>query len=102
MVLVIHRFVVDLEGYAKGNPDAFFEYKIDRNNIDSSYLDGVSITRGSPHQHVWTFVTSSATIISRDGKHNCPCSPGSTQQVPSFIGNNYYCESGSAKSADPL
>ena len=31
-----------------------------------------------------------------DGCYNCPCSQGSLQNstVPSFIGNDYFCESG--------
>ena len=88
-----------VEGYAKATPDALFNGNPQRNNIDSTYVDGVSVTRGSPRQHVWTFVASGATSIFAGGAFNCPCSPGSSQQVPSFIGNNYYCEAGSA---DPL
>ena len=88
-----------VEGYSKNSPDGIFIGNNQRSNIDSSYLDGVSITRGSPRQHVWTFIATAQTSIVAGGRYNCPCSPGSTQQVPSFIGNNYYCEGGSA---DPL
>ena len=38
-------------GYQKGSTDGF-----NTNGIDSIYLDGVSITRGSPRQHVWSYV----------------------------------------------
>ena len=59
-------------------------------NIDSYYVDGVSITRGSPRKHVWTLMAGySDTLISNS---NCPCSQH--QLIQSFIGNNYYCESG--------
>ena len=59
-------------------------------NIDSYYVDGVSITRGSPRKHVWTLMAGySDTLISNS---NCPCSQH--QPVQSFIGSNYYCESG--------
>uniref|UniRef100_A0A1X7UZ34 Fibrinogen C-terminal domain-containing protein n=1 Tax=Amphimedon queenslandica TaxID=400682 RepID=A0A1X7UZ34_AMPQE len=88
-----------VEGYSKATPDALSNDNPQRNNIDSSYVDGVSVTRGSPRQHVWTFAASSATSIYANGQNNCPCTIGSIQQVPSFIGNNYYCEGGSA---DPL
>uniref|UniRef100_A0A1X7U7U0 Fibrinogen C-terminal domain-containing protein n=1 Tax=Amphimedon queenslandica TaxID=400682 RepID=A0A1X7U7U0_AMPQE len=88
-----------VEGFAKTSPDGIFAGNNQRNNIDSSYVDGVSITRGSPRQHVWTFIATIQTSIIAGGVYNCPCSPGSTQQVPSFIGSNYYCEGGSA---DPL
>uniref|UniRef100_A0A1X7U8M1 Fibrinogen C-terminal domain-containing protein n=1 Tax=Amphimedon queenslandica TaxID=400682 RepID=A0A1X7U8M1_AMPQE len=88
-----------VEGYPKATPDALFNGNPQRNNIDSTYVDGVSITRGSPRQHVWTFVASGTSAIYDIGQYNCPCTIGSSQQVPSFIGNNYYCEGGSA---DPL
>ena len=82
------------------------------NDINSAYVDGVSITRGSPRQHVWTLMAGlqgSSTFI--DGRYNCPCSSGSLQgpYVQSFIGNDYYCESGASTSwskilytSDPL
>ena len=84
-----------VEGYAKATPDALYEGNPQHNNINSYYVDGVSITRGSPRQHVWTFAAS----YHKEGQHTCPCSPGSTQKVPSFVGNNYYCEGGGG---DPL
>ena len=84
-----------VEGYVEYSPDVF-NGKF--NNIDSPYVDGVSITRGSPRQHVWTLAARHT-----EGHNTCPCSPGSTKRVPSFIGNNYYCEAGSeAGSAGPL
>ena len=67
------------------------------NDINSYYVDGVSITRGSPRQHVWTLMAglNEASILG-NGHSNCPCSQGSTQNstLQSFIGNDYYCESG--------
>ena len=66
-------------------------------NINSYYVDGVSITRGSPRQHVWTLMAGlNEASIFYDGRYICPCSQGSTQNstLQSFIGNDYYCESG--------
>ena len=68
-------------------------------NINSYYVDGVSITRGSPRQHVWTLMAGfheAGFNVQNDGRYNCPCSAGSTQgpTLQSFIGNDYYCESG--------
>ena len=52
------------------------------NDINSYYVDGVSITRGSPRQHVWTLIAgvNSAGVHpgTKDGRHNCPCSPNSS------------------------
>ena len=67
------------------------------NDINSYYVDGVSITRGSPRQHVWTLMAGlNEDSIGHDGRYNCPCSPGSPQNetLQSFIGDDYYCESG--------
>ena len=31
--------------------------------------------------------------------YNCPCSSGSPQSVPSFVGEDYFCESGNSDSS---
>ena len=40
-------------GYQFGSPDAL---RNEANNIDSHYVDGVSITQGYPRKHVWTLI----------------------------------------------
>ena len=62
--------------------------------IDGPYVDGISLTHGSPRKHIWTFMSSFSAIQAKYTKLNCPCSKGSIQKVPSFIGNDYFCESG--------
>ena len=69
-------------GYQYKSPDASVS-----SNINSHYVDGVSLTRGSPRQHVWTFINGWSD--SYDINH-CNCN----QQPQAFIGNNYFCESG--------
>ena len=78
-------------GYQYGSPNAVETHQGYINNINSYYVDGVSITCGSPRQHVWTLM---AGLF--DSHNNCPCNtpPGGTQQVQSFVGSNYFCESG--------
>ena len=87
-------------GYQYATPEAFHNYEIGRaTTIDSSYVDGVSLTYGdSPRQHIWTFAAArdedSKTITS----YQCPCTrPGVTDSVtvPPFIGQDYFCETGS-------
>ena len=79
-------------GYQYGTPDALNTlYGQNHNNLNAEYLDGVSITRGNPRQHVWSLIAG----ITDTG---CPCSHGNTQQVQSFIGSNYFCESGNPNS----
>ena len=86
-------------GYQYSAPDAVFSpYHSGHNDINSYYVDGVSITHGSPRQHIWTLMAGlheASYYNDGDGHHNCPCSQGSTQNstLQSFIGNDYYCES---------
>ena len=106
-------------GYQFGSPDAVLwlnpkNYKTDpkHNDINSAYVDGVSITRGSPRQHVWTLMAGLfGSTFTWSERYICPCSTVSKQgpHVQSFISNNYYCESGAGTSwsktlytSDPL
>ena len=99
-------------GYQIGGTNAFGWEAV--RTIDSYYVYGVSVTHGSPRNHIWTL----AAGITEGGysiqSHNCPCSnlshPGN-RFPPSFVGNNYHCESGNPAvsysdrqlySADPL
>ena len=82
-------------------PDAVRSEGSHHNDINSYYVDGVSITHGSPRQHVWTLMAglhqaSRHSANAKDYRYNCPCSPNSPQNstLQSFIGNDYYCESG--------
>ena len=76
-------------GYQLGSPDA-----IHGGSIDSYYLDGVSVTYGSPRQHIWSFVAGLDEQTTYPDS-TCPCVAGSTvgNLIPSFVGQNYFCES---------
>ena len=68
-----------------------------RNNIDSGYVDGISITYGSnPRQHIWTYAGGYSELSTNS--NNCPCNNRSSiaSAVPDFVGNDYYCESGNS------
>ena len=79
--------------YQRGSTDAFNGLNM---NIDNAYLDGVSITHGSPRQHIWSFAAGSAEITVLDSNSLCPCSLNSTNgpNVPTFVENNYFCDTG--------
>ena len=82
-------------GYQYYSTDAFAHKS--EHTIDSYYVDGVSLTYGSyPRKHIWTFAAGYFDNIPRSD--NCPCSSGSPQTVPSFVGNDYFCESGCSDS----
>ena len=74
-------------GYQAGSTDGIRS----SGDINSAYLDGVSITRGSPREHVWSYIAG----LRSDMASSCPCSNGTNISVPSFVRKNYYCESGS-------
>ena len=82
-------------GYQYGSPDAVYSEGSHHNDINSYYVDGVSITWGPPRQHVWTLIAGVNSAGVHPG-YNCPCSPDSSQKstLQSFIGNYYFCESG--------
>ena len=83
-------------GYQYYSPNAVDTYGSNHSNLNGDYVDGVSITRGSPRQHVWTLMAGFSD--SRSSPLSCPCNTGSTVSVQSFIGNNYFCESGNTDS----
>ena len=78
-------------GYQKNTPDGFERSNNVGSTIDVAYVDGLSITHGTPRQHIWTYVIG----LSDPGfSQSCPCSPNPGTNPPSFVGSNYYCESG--------
>ena len=81
-------------GYQHASTDAIDPRFGDHNDINGHYVDGISITRGSPRQHVWTFMSGLQDEGTNNRNLNCPCSVGATVPVQSFIGEHYFCESG--------
>ena len=86
-----------VRGYQEGSPDGFGPLVRGHDpTIDMFYVDGVSITQGSPRRHLWTYATGVAEDAP-DQRHRCPCAqsnPKDTSHIPDFVGDNYYCESG--------
>ena len=81
-------------GYQVGNTDSF---GTGSSLIDSYYVDGISVTHGSPRQHIWTFAAGYDEQTSPFPTSHCPCITGNTaaqSSIPSFVGQNYFCESG--------
>jgi len=86
-----------IKAYQVGSPDGFRVSSLASNVIDSSYVDGISLTHGSPRQHIWTFAAAADEVNSDPG---CPCVrsdyPASSRtQPPPFVGNDYFCDTGS-------
>ena len=80
-------------GFQKGDSHAFWGNRHSR-TIDQAYVSGLLITYSSnPRQHIWTFAVGRGEIYF--SPWNCPCSRTRGYRPPSYVGNNYYCESAS-------
>ena len=87
------------KGYQKGNPNG---YQSNSQSVDGSYVDGISITLGSPRKHVWTYAVGLSDNHNYNGAYNCPCATYPGPSPPAFVRNDYYCESGDVGGNDPL
>ena len=65
-----------ISAQARGGTDGF----TNENNINENYLDGISLTHGSPsRQHIWSLATT---------RLGCPCT-----NRPNFVGaTDYFCD----------
>ena len=91
-----------ITAYQKGTPDAFYNHYSHNSSISSTYVDGVSITHGSLKHHIWTFAAANDEL--RADQWRCPCSRcdrNFTGRVPSYIGNDYFCDSGTLLFPNP-
>ena len=79
-------------GYQLGNTDSF---RVSPQSINTYYVDGISVTHGTPRQHIWTF-SNGLDELSTNYNALCPCVTGSNNanNIPSFVGQNYFCETG--------
>ena len=87
-----------ITAYQYAHPDAFHPYqKNQANTIDDIYVDGVSLTHGqNPRKHIWTFANALDEVHSNEWV--CPCTKTDTPFtgiVPPFIGEDYFCATGS-------
>ena len=77
-------------GYQVGSTDG-----AEGNNINGPYIDGISLTHGRPRKHIWSFIGG---MYESHSPSKCPCGTSGAKNVPSFVGTDYYCESGSSDS----
>ena len=77
-------------GYQFASPDGLYVPQHMR-DIDSAYVDGISITHGTPRQHIWTLFAGV-----REFQFGC-CR--TSYSVASFIENSYFCDTGNPTNA---
>ena len=83
-------------GYQVASPGAFHIY-LPPENINDIYVDGISVTYGSPRTHIWTFAAGVTEGTHDYPQADCPCAvsdPSLRRPAPDFVGDDYYCESG--------
>lgn len=84
-----------LVGYQYGSTEAFWFYNHRSSvTIDSPFVDGgVTITRGNPRTHVWSFASGHSQT--QTSTHDCRCNSGNEAVlVPPWVGEDYFCDSG--------
>ncbi len=62
--------------------------------IERDYVYGVSLTHGrNPRKHIWTFAGAADETNAND-HFKCPCinTAFTSSQVPSYVGNDYFCD----------
>lgn len=79
-------------GYQFGNTDGF-----SGDNISAPYVDGVSLTHGSPRRHIWSF----AAVQFLSMYHWCPCVGGLYASTSDIISSDYFCETGYHGTPEP-
>ena len=91
-----------INAYQFASPNGFNATLTKNIELESYYLDGISLTRGAPgaREHVWSFVNAYYELTPGHTTPNwvCPCMYSNSSEwpytIPSFIGNNYFCATG--------
>ena len=81
-----------VRGYSDRTPDAFRHIPLQHRSIDDAYVDGVSITHGTPRKHLWTYAAGADNRQESTSQFNCPCALFNGTSAPAFVGENYYCD----------
>ena len=83
-----------ITAYQYNETDAFEAYhEREATTINSAYVSGVSLTHGSPREHIWTFAAGASEDLPTYDD-SCPCDATISINIPPFVGGDYFCESG--------
>ena len=84
-----------IRAYQWGLPSSFSAYSYGgQTTIDSTYVSGVALMHGSPLQHIWTFANGGWENGTIHQRWVCPCDTTGVTPISSFVGEDYFCESG--------
>ena len=88
-------------GYQYFSMDGFrTKINYESSTVNGIYADGLSITRGDPRVHLWTYVVGNQE---NGGIYACPTDVSSYNynRIPGFLESHYYCETGFTSTMDP-
>ena len=77
-----------ITAYQVGTTD---DFRVPTNDINSAYVDGVSLTHGNPRQHIWTFAAA--------GMMDRICDPCRDETRPASVGSDFFCDTGNPTSS---
>ena len=90
-----------INAFQQGSTSAFDQHANgNKIGLDGPYVEGVSVTHGAAgsRQHIWSFATA---LYEASTSYNpvlvCACTDTNSNwpyQIPSFIENNYFCDTG--------
>ena len=83
-----------MKAYQWGFTTGFFGYNRRYYTVNESYFSGVAVLHGSPQQHIWSFVAGAVENYTLYAETLCPCDTSYNISIPSFVGDDYFCESG--------
>ena len=90
-----------ITGYQYATPDGYtgpnhvFDPPDGILDLDDPYLDGISITHGTPRHHIWSLYGGV-----REFGAGCCGDIGSLSDHPSSVGANYFCDTGNPTNSD--
>ena len=90
-------------GYQFGYPNA-----VRTRSIESSFLDGITLSYGQPRQHIWSFPVAIDEVRTPDTMAYCLCiniEPGFVvyDVTPQFLSQDYFCDTGAEmRSKEPV
>ena len=86
-----------VSAYQVGTTNAFSD-NVKSRGIEDTYVDGVSLTHGSPRQHIWTFAAGLGEDAPPESQNSiCPCNSSAGVRgasPPEFVGEDYFCDTG--------
>ena len=94
-------------GYQQSDTYAFAGLAIGGlyDSVERNYLHGVSITHGGAgsRQHIWPFASAMGdAFVTQHPRYSCSCSSNNNWPYStSFVGNDYFCDTGSHDSSYP-